>query len=62
MGEALRVARGTKLDVGAAAQLNPDVDSLDRLELNANIISTSFLIRNSARDGRQVQWGLRYVF
>jgi hypothetical protein len=40
MGEELRVARGTKLDVGAAAQLNPDVDSLDRLELNANIIST----------------------
>jgi hypothetical protein len=33
MGEELRVARGTTLDVAAAAQLNPDVDSLDRLEL-----------------------------
>ena len=33
MGEEIRVARGTTLDVAAAAQLNPDVDSLDRLEL-----------------------------
>jgi hypothetical protein len=33
MGEELRVPRGAKLDVATAAQLNPDVDSLDRLEL-----------------------------
>jgi hypothetical protein len=30
--------------------------------INTNIISTSFLIRNSARDGRQAQWGVRYLF
>ena len=30
--------------------------------INANIISSSFLIRNSARDGRQAQCGARYVF
>jgi hypothetical protein len=30
--------------------------------LNPNINSTSFLIRNGARDGRQAQWGLRYNF
>jgi hypothetical protein len=30
--------------------------------INTNIISSSFLIRNSARDGRQAQWGARYVF
>jgi hypothetical protein len=33
MGDELRVARGTRLQVAAAAQLNPDVDALDRLEL-----------------------------
>jgi hypothetical protein len=33
MGEELRVKRGTKLDIAATARLNPDVDSLDRLEL-----------------------------
>jgi hypothetical protein len=30
--------------------------------INTNIISSSFLIRNSARDGRQAQWGVRYLF
>ena len=33
MGEEVRVARGTRLDIAADAQLNPDVDDLDRLEL-----------------------------
>jgi hypothetical protein len=33
MGEELHVARGTRLDVAAAATLNPDIDKLDRLEL-----------------------------
>jgi len=33
MGEELRVKRGTPLEVVADAQLNPDVDKLDRLEL-----------------------------
>jgi len=33
MGDELRVARGTRLQVTASAQLNPDVDALDRLEL-----------------------------
>ena len=30
--------------------------------INTNVISSSFLIRNSARDGRQAQWGARFVF
>jgi outer membrane receptor protein involved in Fe transport len=30
--------------------------------INTNIISSSFLVRNSARDGRQAQWGARFVF
>jgi hypothetical protein len=33
MGSEIRVKRGAKLDVRASAQLNPDVDKLDRLEL-----------------------------
>lgn len=33
MGRELKVPRGTKLSVAAAAKLNPDVDTLDRLEL-----------------------------
>jgi hypothetical protein len=33
MGEELRVPRGAKLEIEASAQLNPDVDTLDRLEL-----------------------------
>jgi hypothetical protein len=33
IGEELRVRRGARLDVVADAQLNPDVDGLDRLEL-----------------------------
>jgi hypothetical protein len=30
--------------------------------VNANIISTSFLVRDTAREARQIQWGVRYVF
>ncbi len=30
--------------------------------VNANIIARDFLIRNSARDARQIQWGVRYAF
>jgi hypothetical protein len=33
IGEELHVPRGTRLDIDAGAQLNPDVDKLDRLEL-----------------------------
>jgi hypothetical protein len=33
MGEEIHVPRGTRLDVTALAQLNPDIDRLDRLEL-----------------------------
>ena len=33
IGEELHVPRGTPLDVVASARLNPDIDSLDRLEL-----------------------------
>ena len=29
---------------------------------NRNIIASSFLVRASARDGRQIQWGARYTF
>ena len=30
--------------------------------INPNINSTSFLVRNGARDGTQAQWGVRYTF
>jgi hypothetical protein len=30
--------------------------------VNPNIIAGDFLIRNSARDARQIQWGVRYAF
>jgi hypothetical protein len=33
MGEELRVKKGTRLDISALARLNPDVDTLDRMEL-----------------------------
>jgi hypothetical protein len=33
MGQEVRVARGARLDVAAVAQLNPDIDTLGRLEL-----------------------------
>jgi hypothetical protein len=33
MGQEIRVPRGSRLDIAASAQLNPDVDVLDRLEL-----------------------------
>jgi hypothetical protein len=33
MGEEVRVKRGAQLEIAAEAQLNPDVDRLDRLEL-----------------------------
>ena len=36
MGSEVRVSRGTRLDVSALAQLNPDMDRLDRLELVAH--------------------------
>jgi hypothetical protein len=30
--------------------------------VNANLVSTSFLSRTSASDPRQIQWGFRYAF
>jgi hypothetical protein len=33
MGSEIRVKKGAKLDIAASAELNPDVDTLDRLEL-----------------------------
>ena len=33
MGEEIHVKRGTRLDIVASAQLNPDLDKLDRMEL-----------------------------
>jgi len=35
MGEELRVPRGTKLEIAASARLNPDINTLDRLEIVA---------------------------
>jgi len=32
------------------------------LEGGANMNAPSFLVRTAARDARQLQWGLRYVF
>lgn len=36
MGEELRVSRGAELDLRAVAQLNPDIDVLDRIEVVAH--------------------------
>jgi hypothetical protein len=33
MGDEIRVRRGARLEIAASAQLNPDVDTLNRLEL-----------------------------
>jgi hypothetical protein len=33
MGDELRVKKGARLDIASTAQLNPDVDALDRVEL-----------------------------
>jgi hypothetical protein len=33
MGEEIRVRRGAKLEIAASTRLNPDIDTLDRLEL-----------------------------
>ena len=35
MGDELHVLKGARLEIAASAQLNPDVDSLDRLEVVA---------------------------
>ena len=42
MGQEIRVARGARLDVAAAAQLNPDIDKLGRLELivHGDVVAT----------------------
>jgi len=42
MGDEVHVPHGARLDVGAQAQLNPDVDKLDRLELVVlgNVVAT----------------------
>jgi hypothetical protein len=43
MGQELRVPRGTRLEVSAVAQLNPDIDRLGRLELivHGDVVSTA---------------------
>lgn len=42
MGNELRVAKGTKLDIAAAAQLNPDIDQLGRLDIvvHGDVVAT----------------------
>ena len=42
MGRGVRVAKGARLDVAAAAQLNPDVDTLGRLEVvvHGDVVAT----------------------
>jgi hypothetical protein len=48
MGEEVRVKRGAKLTIAASAQLNPDVDALNRLE----IVVLSDVALTAAAEGR----------
>jgi hypothetical protein len=50
MGEEIRVARGARLDVVAAARLNPDIDQLDRVELivHGDVVGTERASGDSA--------------
>ncbi len=52
MGEELHVARGAPLDILASAQLNPDVDTLDRLEL---VVQGDVVATETARGQDHVQ-------
>jgi hypothetical protein len=52
MGEELRVKRGMPLEIAASAQLNPDVDKLDRLEV---VILGDVAAQQSAREQDRVQ-------
>src|SRR5690606_19494869 len=47
-GEELHVPRGARLDISAVATLNPDVDSLDRVEL----VVLGDVAAQAAADGR----------
>ena len=54
MGRELRVPRGTKINVAAAAMLNPDVDALDRLEIivHGDVVDT---VAANGRDSVSIQ-------
>lgn len=64
----LRVTKGIRFGPRQRVELLVEAFNLTNFvnqqpfSVNQNIISPSFLIRNSARDGRQIQWGVRYEF
>jgi hypothetical protein len=58
MGSVLHVARGAMLKVAAQATLNPDVDTLDRLEL---VILGDVVLRASAHGGHEVRLSTQFV-
>ena len=60
--KALRLGGNRRLDLFLESFNLTNHVNFQPFTINANIISSSFLIRNSARDGRQMQWGARYVF
>jgi hypothetical protein len=49
MGEEIHVPRGAKLEVAASARLNPDIDTLDRVEI---VMLGDVAAKEAARDNR----------
>ena len=49
MGDEVRVVKGTRLTISASAQLNPDIDTLDRLDVivHGDVVATE---RSAGRD------------
>jgi hypothetical protein len=55
-------AGGRRVDLFLEGYNLTNYTNFQPFTINGNMISRDFLIRNSARDGRQIQWGLRYAF
>jgi hypothetical protein len=56
----IRINRTQRLDLFIEAYNLTNHDNFTGA--NTNIVSPSFLVRNTAGDPRQIQWGLRYAF
>jgi hypothetical protein len=58
----VRLPAGRRVDLFLEGFNLTNHENFQPFTLNTNIISTSFLIRNSARPARQIQWGARVAF
>ena len=58
----VRLTASRRIDLFLEAFNLTNHENFQPFTLNTNIISTSFLIRNSARPARQIQWGARVAF